>query len=370
MHLGIIGNYGATNAGDDAILEAILKKLKGYEITVFSANPKETEKRFQVSSAPLFPLGIRSFFKHGFRRPLQALKKADAVILGGGGLFQDDRLFACFLWAWQLFWVFFYEKPVFIWATGVGPLKTWIGQKLTRWVYRHTELITVRDVESKNLLVTLGLPESAVKITADPAFLFFPEARSAERRTHRFMISVRPWLTHEGRLFLAFTDFLLWLKAEKKAEFVFVPMQTIKESDGPLLKKLADRVGGALFYPQDFSDLMRRMSECEFAVGMRYHFLIAALLTATPMIPVSYSPKIEALFRGTPLGDYLIPVADLTSERLKMVLKRMSVDYNNVRIYAKKRAEALFEAAERSSALLNQWIEDLRNSIDRSGVNH
>ena len=103
MKLGLIGNYGATNVGDDAILASILKSHASHEWTVFSADPDDTHSRFKVKSAPLFPLGIRSLFKFGFRKSIRALKSVEAVVLGGGGLFQDNHVFACFLWAWENF---------------------------------------------------------------------------------------------------------------------------------------------------------------------------------------------------------------------------------------------------------------------------
>ena len=55
MKIGIIGNYGATNVGDVAILYSILKSHPKYDFIVFSANPDESHEEFGVKSAPLFP---------------------------------------------------------------------------------------------------------------------------------------------------------------------------------------------------------------------------------------------------------------------------------------------------------------------------
>src|SRR5690606_17927677 len=128
--------------------------------------PEQTLRQFKVPCAPLFPLGLRSVLKRRFRAAFKALKASDAVILGGGGLFQDDKLYACFLWAWQVFWVKRLKKPLFIYATGVGPLHSKVGQWLTRWAYCQAQSITVRDAASKELLLKLGLPEASVHLTA------------------------------------------------------------------------------------------------------------------------------------------------------------------------------------------------------------
>ncbi len=359
MRVGIFGNYGATNVGDDAILQSLLASHPGHEFTVFSANPKAT-------AAPLFSLGFRSFFKHGFWRSLQALRAVDAVILGGGGLFQDDRLFACFLWAWQCLWVRVMGKPLFVVALGVGPLRTRLGCWLTRWALAHAQVITVRDQSSHDLLRAIGLNEGEIHVTADPAFLIPAPAHSPERTKGLILVSLRPWLTHSQTLLKVFTEFLLRLKNEKGARFVFVCMQSIREHDRSILEPLAKRLGGEVWVPPNFSALMARLGQAEFAIGMRYHFLIAALITETPALPISYSPKVEALFSGTSLERYVIPVQDLTADRLTENLKRLSVDYNNVQIYEKKRAEILREQADKNKALLDQFMADLAKPIDRN----
>jgi len=39
MKLALVGNYGATNIGDDAIMSSILNSHASHTWTVFSANP-------------------------------------------------------------------------------------------------------------------------------------------------------------------------------------------------------------------------------------------------------------------------------------------------------------------------------------------
>ncbi|PIZ72136.1 hypothetical protein COY07_03600 [Candidatus Peregrinibacteria bacterium CG_4_10_14_0_2_um_filter_43_11] len=359
MKIGIIGNYGATNVGDDAILSSILKAHAGHEFTVFSAHPKDTEKKFRTKTVPLFPLGFRSVFRHGFRQSIKALRAVDGVILGGGGLFQDHHLYACFLWAWQLFWVYFFEKPLFIYATGVGPLHSWLGKKLTAWAYSRAQVIAVRDESSRRLLKSLGLTEGEIHVTSDPVFLFHVRESLAERQSRLYMISLRPWLSYDSKIIAIFTEILLRLKTEKDARFLFVSMQEIKESDYKILNPLLKKTGGELFVPGNFSELIEKLRTAEFAIGMRFHFLIAALITQTPVIPISYSPKIDTLFDETPMERYKIPIGELSVDRLHEGLKRLSVDYNNVKVYEKARTYVLRDRAEESVRLFNRFIGDM-----------
>jgi len=369
MRVGIIGNYGATNIGDDAILASILNTLKEHEITVFSADPEMTRKQFNVKTVPLFPLGIRSFIKYGIRRSLAALKEADVVILGGGGLFQDSRLFACFLWAWQVWWVKWAKLPLFIYGTGVGPLKTALGRKLTSWAYSYAQGVTVRDEYSAKLLDDIKIAQPVTKWeqggiihkTADPAFLLPKNENPKDRAKNLYVISLRPWLSYNSRIVSVFANILARLKEEKEANFVFVCMQQIREKDHIVLDPLIRKVGGEMYIPKYFSDLLELLRGAEFAIGMRYHFLIAAMMAQAPVIPISYSPKVDELFKGTPLEPYLIPVHELSVENLDRHIKRLSVDYNNAKIFERARANHLTEAAAKNVEL----FEDFINSIDQ-----
>jgi len=368
MKIGIIGNYGATNVGDGAILRAILKSHSTHEFVVFSADPKKTAHDLGVKTAPLFPLGIRSFFKHGFKKSIKALRSVDAVILGGGGLFQDEYLLACFVWAWQIFWVKLFNKPYFIYATGVGPLRTWIGRKLTKWVYKNAVGITVRDPFSYNILHRLGLPDDNIEITADPAFLFKSIEQEQARNPHSYIISLRPWLKYNSKIISSFTHYLLKLKEERNAKFIFVCMQSIKEHDHRVIDPVIKKVDGTLLVPKHFSELLQAMSQAEFAIGMRYHFLIAAMLTQTPALAISYSHKVDSLYKHSVLEPYMLSVNELTNEYLAKKMKRLSVDYNNIKLYQRRRLEDFKELAEKNIGFFDGFIKTLTNEGETAKI--
>ncbi|MFH0838483.1 MAG: polysaccharide pyruvyl transferase family protein [Patescibacteria group bacterium] len=356
MKIAVIGNYGATNIGDDAILTAILGELTGQTVVVFSAHPEMTKTLFGTRTAPLFPLGFRSLYKNGFRRSFSALKKCDAVILGGGGLFQDNYPYACFLWAWQIFWIRMLRKPLFIYATGVGPLHTRIGRHLTRWAYSQADMITVRDQYSADLLQKIGVNKD-VYVTADPVFMFKKPEAGQKRTNNTYIISLRPWLRYSNKIIDIFTAFLQEIKETKGAEFIFVSMQQIKEHDLEMIEPLVSKLGGELYLPNHFSDLLQIMETAEFAIGMRFHFMIAAIITRTPMLPVSYAPKTEELFEDSELRGYVSHAADLSAEKLRTDLKKLSVGYNNAIVYEHTLLKRYRERAEEGVKLLHNFLK-------------
>ena len=183
---------------------------------------------------------------------------------------------ACLIWAWQVFWVKRYKKPLFIYSTGVGPLKTWWGKIITRWLYKQADIITVRDHFSRDLLHQIGVLDKNIYTTADPAFLYKKQELSRERTRNTIIISLRPWLKYGPKIVNVFTAFLEDLKEKKDTEFIFTCMQQIREHDHQVIDPILKKVGGELYIPKHFSDLIHIMQTAEFAIGMRYHFLIAS----------------------------------------------------------------------------------------------
>ncbi len=358
MKIALIGNYGATNVGDDAILESILETHKEHDFIVLSASHKDVHAQLNVETAPLFPLGFRSLLKNGFRKSKKALKSVDAVVLGGGGLFQDNYLYACFLWAWQLRHVKKAKKPLFIYGAGVGPLRTKIGRKLARNAFNYASKITVRDSESLQTLLDLGIDHNKIEVGTDPVFSM-EVPHEVERKKGTYLISLRPWLKNDVNTIEVFTNFLLKLKEEKGAKFKFVVMQQIKEHDHKILDQIAEVIGGEILIPENFNQLLSAMNETEFAIGMRYHFLIAALMTNTPALPISYSPKVDGLFVDSPLEKYVLPVENISLEQLQDMLVTISVDYNNMKNSEKRRLEQLKELAHINETQLEIFLKNI-----------
>ncbi len=83
MHLVISGYYGYGNTGDEAILAALTDELRrrypDVRLTVLSAVPEATARQYGVEAIPRWSLPAI----------WRALRGADLLISGGGGLIQD-----------------------------------------------------------------------------------------------------------------------------------------------------------------------------------------------------------------------------------------------------------------------------------------
>jgi polysaccharide pyruvyl transferase WcaK-like protein len=64
------------------------------------------------------------------------------------------------------------------------------------------------------------------------------------------------------------------------------------------------------------ADLMNEMAAADTVVAVRYHNLICALRTGTPVLAVCYAAKSNALMDGMGLGTYCHPAREVDADRL------------------------------------------------------
>ena len=294
----IIGSYGASNIGDEAMLEVMLKELSQKTVFVLSGNPEDTKKRHRIINvAPHFPFGIRSFFSFSWIKSFQFLKKADLVLLGGGGLFTDDyTVRAVMLWAWHVLWCVIFRKKVVLFANSVGPLKTSVGKTVARWAIGNCERIIVRDEISATFVRQL-LPDRMVFVGADLVFrtqnlVPLSGIRTQNQDRKRVALNLRDW-NMDFSVFSDFVDFCL----SQGYEVVLVPTET---ADEKLLRPLL-RDGVMIVIPKDFGEMVQILSTCEKAVGMRLHFLIAAALAGCKIFGIAYSSKVRGVLESLDL---------------------------------------------------------------------
>ncbi|NTU63536.1 MAG: hypothetical protein HGB05_09055, partial [Chloroflexi bacterium] len=102
---------------------------------------------------PFIPSGLRSHFKKSNKEAFAAVKKADLVIFGGGGLFTDAETWkAPLIWAAQAEAAIRLKKPFICYGQSIGPLKTFFGRHFAKRIFKKAKAIHVRDQASADLL--------------------------------------------------------------------------------------------------------------------------------------------------------------------------------------------------------------------------
>lgn len=343
----IQGYYGLANTGDEAILDCLLQSLGDdypeTNITVFSSDIKHTQRHHSInvvqSSLPnnLYDLILRSFGRNrrNFFKALSAFVKADVLLVGGGGLFHDaphsnkyflNRLYKI-LWAKRM------GIRVAVLSVTIGPLHFEESKKRLREVFNRVDLITVREEQSKGILLDIGLSQPKIWVTGDVVFLLKPagEQRVQEIiRDEKLALGDSPIIAiclcaykseHPGRI-QAISAFCDYASSILGARIWFIPMQTSPQNDD---RAEAKAVLGLVKNPNCIEciegqysprDILGLIGKTQAVLAERLHGSIMAINANVPCFGIGYSPKVTWLFDKIGYSQYHMLLKDLTSSRL------------------------------------------------------
>lgn len=285
----ISGYYGYGNTGDEAVLSGICATLNQIgvdaQITVISADPART-----VREHP----GTKAVGRCAMWRQFWAMTRADLFISGGGSLFQDaTSARSPYYYLSVLRLAQMLRRKTMIYAQGVGPLNRPAIRKAIARAFNRTDLITVRDEDSKALLREIGVTRE-IHLSADPSFLVEPDLEAADRIIGQagladrsiIGVSLRPWPASGDWVAQAATS-ITQVCEELGAAAAFIPMQESEDAsigEGAVVLRHGGDPGVA-------KGLIAR---CELVVGMRLHSLIFAADAGVSCVPIVYDPKVSS----------------------------------------------------------------------------
>ncbi|MDQ7822472.1 MAG: polysaccharide pyruvyl transferase CsaB [Candidatus Eremiobacteraeota bacterium] len=295
----ISGYYGFGNMGDEAILSSMIKALNRF-VPELSIKVIVQKMPATPSSFTVIPV-LRKDYLH----LLRAMLGCDLFISGGGGLIQDvTGVSTIQYYLGMVMLAKLMGKKVMYYAQGIGPVNTDRGKWYTRWISDKADLITVRDRESKEELIRMGVKKPPIVVTADPVLALepSPQARIDEitreeslpvGSSMKIAISIRPWKSAVDytAIMAELADRLIELY---NAEIVFIPFQIsqdmeVCEKARGAMKRKAHLVRGS-YTPEELLGLMGTM---DLIIGMRLHSLIFGCTQNIPMIGIVYDPKVK-----------------------------------------------------------------------------
>ncbi len=269
MRVGVSGYYGFQNAGDEAILEAIVQEIKvrGHQPVVFSHNPTETAQRYGVEAVSRsHPLAV-----------WQALGRLDLLLSGGGGLLQD-KTSSLSLWYYLSILGLARRRGCAVWVfnQSLGPLSR-AGERRVQRALRGVPCL-FRDAASLAYAQRLGLE---AHLGADPALLLSPPP---VEREPNMVVLVPKYGTEEANANLhRLAD---RLRAEGY-EVVILGLQP--GFDEPVLERFSRFTRELAWDPRRVSYLLAQAS---YVVSVRLHGAILAAAAGTPFAGIAYDPKV------------------------------------------------------------------------------
>lgn len=294
----ISGYYGFGNAGDEAMLAAMIDSLSDVdphlEIVVLSGNPEDTCRRH----------GVTAVFRLNYPEIIRVLRGCDLVISGGGSLLQDvtsDRSLYYYLSIVMLAKKL--GKPVMLYAQGIGPVRGSLAQGAVRVIGNMVDLITVRDEGSRDEIKRLGITKPPVHVTADAVLAMHPVDKGLGRAILRHHglegaapligFSVREWKDwrHYKDVLAQSADMMA---EEFGARIVFLPMQW-PDDLGVAVKIVKRMRKPAVVLNEEYTtgELLSLTGNLDLLIGIRLHALIFAAVMNVPLIGVSYDPKVD-----------------------------------------------------------------------------
>ncbi|WP_418234684.1 polysaccharide pyruvyl transferase CsaB [Butyricicoccus sp.] len=324
----ICGAYGRGNAGDDAILRAIMQEMRQLDETmpmrVISRNPTETSRRFGVSACHTFH----------FKEIWQAVGKAELFVSGGGSLIQNATSSrSLYYYLMTLLMAKLRGCKVMMYGSGIGP----VYGKFHRWaagkiIDRCVDVATLRDEDSRRELGYMGVRKPKMLCTADPTISIHQLDREQGNKLLEYLgipadgeylgLGLRQWKGFDE----AVENIAEALEYAYKAYGlipVFVPIEY--PNDCQAAKKVIDKLNCPYYLISEqleISETVSVLAHMKAMIGMRLHSLIFAVENGVPSVGVSYDMKVDGFLKSIGCADALLHIESVTARQLQKQIDR------------------------------------------------
>jgi len=318
----ICGAYGHGNAGDEAILEAIITEIKSLDeyipITVLSRKPKET--RLQR--------GVQAVYRFNIPAIHREMKTAKLYINGGGSLIQDvtsRRSLDYYLYTIK--WAKKHGCSVYMYGCGIGPVMYKSDIKLAQKIInQYVDIITVREPHSLRELSRFGIDRPEKILTSDPAICLKP---SGKWEIDHFMqennipvdgkylcISLRRWPGFDNCV----EEIRSAIRYAYETHGLTPVFLAINRNEDPraaekIIESMPDVPYHIVSSPMDSHLTIGFISRMQVMISMRLHGLIFAASQGVPVIGISYDPKVSAFTEYIGSGP-CIKLEEVTAKQL------------------------------------------------------
>lgn len=287
----VIGYYGFGNFGDELILSGVQAELASLPCAATFAvhNPRQY--------APLLCPRHDLVDRGDATAMNDAVRRCDAVMLGGGGLVQDASSWRSSLYYLGIMrWAALRKRTTISYAQGIGPLTRSWTRRLVRRAFEPMACVDVRDEASRALLAECGIDPARVTVSCDVGLTYLINEYAA-----------RPALPVQGPHIAACLNPRFGWTAQQTARFL-----------GLLAAPSGATVDLVVLFPDSDFDYTLAVREClgapstlvqaptaELLAGLcaasrmtvagRYHMAAAAVAARARTVGLAYDPKLVQL---------------------------------------------------------------------------
>lgn len=368
MNVAIVNGYNRHNAGDAALLSALIGQVHdafpGADIAYAGLEDPTELTRFEgacnvgslrrwagqetvsrprrmgrkaaaVGLGLLPPAGLRWLAGRCRKwEPLgeiRAIAHADLVVGLGGGYLNGSAdvagtLNVLFLLL-PLWLATRLHRPTVLAPQSFGPFGRPAQVRLVRFCLNRVDCVVAREDISVGQLRAVGVHSQRVQRGVDSAFALRLEQEPVRAGTGgghpRVGITARAWLPGPAqesyeRSLAAFAD---WL--DGRGAFVTLVPQVTSDYQGDDDRLVSRRVASYCSSSPEVMDtrldhraLRAVYADLDYVVGTRFHSVIFSLTAGTPALAIEYEHKTSGIMGDLGLSQWVIPIREVTSARL------------------------------------------------------
>jgi len=391
------GNFGSTNFGNEATLQAILANFRALipeaEFACICTFPAIASATHSITALPFSPAGIRAWRPKNrvarlLRRMLfgipselyrwwdafRTLKGGDALIVPGTGLLTDAFDISSWgpygLFKWALVAKLRGCKLLFV-SVGAGPLDGRLGRHLAKMALRLADFRSYRDVSSLDVLRNIGFAPTHDRIYPDLAFSLPRSAVSSDRQTHRRRPVVGLGLMNLGSMYAgravssaAYASYLeslvilvAWLldRGYDIRLLIGEVGDPVPKFRSLLAQRLSthgsERIMDAA-HVTSVEELLSQVGDTDLVVATRFHNVLFALLSHKPTVSISFHSKCTDLMSSMGLSEYCLRIDQLKSADLIEKVLDMEKNSHKLKSWIAVKCEEFRRASEEQYGLI------------------
>ncbi len=327
----VCGSYGRGNAGDDAILKAVIRGIyeaeKNAEICVMSKNPKQTRLHYKV----------RSIYTFNVFKMLFEMKRSTLYINGGGSLIQDSTS------SRSLYFYLFTLKAaklcacrVMMYGCGIGPVSRKNNRRLAaRVIERCVDCITLRDPDSYEELRDMGVCRPEMFLAADPTLEIAPapereiekvfEKEGLSLFENYLCLAMRNWKNIEDKI-PHIVSSAVYAAKQYGLKIALIPMERAR--DIAIAERLKKEIGDDAVIIRgeyDVHTVIGILSKMRIIMAMRLHALVFGAGQGVATIGIAYDHKVTG-FMNYIGREMCVPYGECCFDILKGFIDRTMSD--------------------------------------------
>lgn len=294
----VCGSYGRGNAGDDAILKAVISEIyevdSSAQICVMSKNPEQTRRRYRV----------RSIYTFNIFKMICAMRKSHLYINGGGSLIQDSTSSrSLYFYLMTLRVARLCGCKIMMYGCGIGPVRKKGNRKrAARVINKKVDCITLRDPDSLAELKEMGVTKPELFLAADPTLGISPAEDAIVSEIFKkegispdesyICLAMRSWKGIDEKI-PEFVKAAEHAAKEYGLKILLIPME--HKRDLPIAEKIKESLSVPATVVQgeyDVHTVIGILSRMRIIMAMRLHALVFGAGQGVSTIGIAYDHKV------------------------------------------------------------------------------